>query len=481
MIKEKEASALIHMIGYSVGVSAIAFTTPVHAKAYYEHSLVPDSVDEELDDLQLNSEGSKSHITAPVAASLSVEEQLAAMRDELKSQRSLIADQTAMIARQQTVIETLVAERLVDASLRDMRGAGVSDIASTTLQSAPAGSGLGAQAGQTPLKSQGTASGPLPSGLTVGEAPAEDQNVAAEVTAVPQGLGVLSSRGSTTVESSFEYSRTSNNRLVFRGIELIPGLQVGLIEASDADRDTVVGTASIRHGITRRLEVEARMPALARQDRIQVVQQRNQGIVRELKLNDHYIGDAELAFRYQLNEAKGPEQPIYVANLRIKSNTGRGPFDIGYDEFGVATGLTTGSGFWGVQGGISFLMPSDPVVLYGGASYLYHIPANVNKLVGEAFVGRVDPGDAMSVNLGFGFAVNTRFSFSLGYGHSIIFPTKTEIGGTNQRSSMAHVGSLSIGTSYRMSERQSFSIGLEMGMTADAPDMSISLRLPLRF
>lgn len=223
------------------------------------------------------------------------------------------------------------------------------------------------------------------------------------------------------------------------------------------------------------------MPALARQDRIQIVQQRNQGIVRELKLNDYYIGDAELAIRYQLNEAKGPEQPIYVANLRVKSNTGRGPFDIGYDEFGVATGLTTGSGFWGVQGGMSFLMPSDPVVLYGGASYLYHIPANVDKLVGGAFVGRVDPGDALSVNLGFGFSVNPRFSFSLGYGHSIIFPTKTEIGGTNQRSSMAHVGSLSIGTSYRMSERQSFSIGLELGMTSDAPDMSIALRLPLRF
>ncbi len=482
MVKEKEASALVHMIGYSVGVSAIAFTTPVHAKAYYEHNLVPDIADEELDSLQLESTESPPQAETPLAASLSVEEQLAAMQAELKVQRSLIADQTAMIMRQQTVIETLMAERTADASLRDMRGAGASNVASTTLQTAPTIGGSGAQqGGQAPQKTQRTASGPLPAGQTVGEAPVEDQNVAAEVTAVPQGLGVLSPRGSTTVESSFEYSRTSNNRLVFRGIELIPGLQVGLIEASDADRDTVVGTASIRHGITRRLEVEARMPALARQDRIQVVQQRNQGIVRELKLNDYYIGDAELAFRYQLNEAKGPEQPIYVANLRIKSNTGRGPFDIGYDEFGVATGLTTGSGFWGVQGGMSFLMPSDPVVLYGGASYLYHIPANVDKLVGGAFVGRVDPGDAMSVNLGFGFSVNPRFSFSLGYGHSIIFPTKTEIGGTNQRSSMAHVGSLSIGTSYRMSERQSFSIGLELGMTADAPDMSISLRLPLRF
>jgi hypothetical protein len=521
MQNDLNSSPLIRAISFGVGISAIAMGAPACAKSYYEHPTI-DSEDNSLDELlgefvdigtietaiQTEREiifvpyipaAAATSSPSPIvsaAASISLDndtpdtmpkqvtpdqdvaEQLAEMRAELQAQRNLIAEQTAMIERQQSAINIMLSERSSGIAMQEMqimRGAGVA-------QSAPVIGSANQVQGQDAGQGSPNIAQNLPAkGQTVGEAPAEEQNVAAEVTAVPQGSGVLTPRGTTVVESSFEYSRSSNNRLVFRGIELIPGLQVGLIEASDADRDTVVGTASIRHGITRRLEVEARMPALARQDRIQVVQQRNQGIVRELKLNDYYIGDAELAIRYQLNEAKGPEQPIYVANLRIKSNTGRGPFDIGYDEFGVATGLTTGSGFWGVQGGMSFLMPSDPVVLYGGASYLYHIPANVDKLVGGAFVGRVDPGDALSVNLGFGFSVNPRFSFSLGYGHSIIFPTKTEIGGTNQRSSMAHVGSLSIGTSYRMSERQSFSIGLELGMTADAPDMSIALRLPLRF
>jgi hypothetical protein len=474
MAKNNCANTLARVIGCSVSMSAMACAMPSHAKAYYEHDM--DTGEGSISNDQNDGQQVTTVDKVEAPAQPTIADQLAAMQAELQTQRKLIADQAAKIAEQQAAINTLVAERASDIAMQEMRGAGLA-------QAAPSvgGGGSAGQSTQGAPATQASASSLPAAGQTVGEAPAEDQNVAAEVTAVPQGLGVLTPRGTTVVESSFEYSRTSNNRLVFRGIELIPGLQVGLIEASDADRDTVVGTAAIRHGITRRLEVEARMPALARQDRIQVVQQRNQGIVRELKLNDYYIGDAELAFRYQLNEAKGPEQPIYVANLRIKSNTGRGPFDIGYDEFGVATGLTTGSGFWGVQGGVSFLMPSDPVVLYGGGSYLYHIPANVDKLVGGAFVGRVDPGDAMSVNLGFGFSVNPRFSFSLGYGHSIIFPTKTEIGGTNQRSSMAHVGSLSIGTSYRMSERQSFSIGLELGMTADAPDMSIALRLPLRF
>jgi hypothetical protein len=264
-------------------------------------------------------------------------------------------------------------------------------------------------------------------------------------------------------------------------VELIPGLQLGLIEASDVDSDTFVGTLAVRHGVTNRLEIEARMPVLARLDRIRITQLRDQGIVREINLDAYELGDAEIALRYQLNRASGPEQPIYVANLRLKSTTGKSPFSIEYDEFGVARGLATGSGFWGLQAGGSFLLPSDPAVIYGGLSYLWHIPRRINKTIGGALIGRVDPGDAISANVGFGFALNPRFSFSLGYNHSYIFPTKTEIGGTNQKSKGLQVGSLSVGTSYRLSARQSVNFGFEFGMTSDAPDMSVTLRLPLRF
>jgi hypothetical protein len=385
---------------------------------------------------------------------------LRAIRAELAAQRELLSSQAKIIAQQQTQIQELMSRASDNRLLADMRGAGAPQGTTAQPNSAP--------------------SAPLPD-QPVGEAPPPETEIADRVASVPEGQGVLTPRGRTVLEPSFEYTRSSTNRLVFRGFELVPGLQVGLIEASDADRDTMIGTIAVRHGLTNRLEIEGRIPVLARRDRIEVVQQRDQGIVREIRLSDQHIGDAELAVRYQLNRPTGPEQPIYVANLRIKSNTGKGPFDVGYDEFGVATGLATGSGFWGVQGGASFLMPSDPAVIYGGMSYLWHIPKNVDKTIGGAFVGRVDPGDAISANLGFGFALNPRFSFSLGYNHSYIFPSKTEIGGTSQRSSSLNVGSLVLGTSYRVSPRQSVNMGFEFGMTSDAPDVSITLRLPLQF
>ncbi len=395
-------------------------------------------------------------ITTPPESDTTVA-MLQEIRAELAEQRALIKAQAQLIADQQDQLRSLTQQAQSNHALGELRGAGA------------------------PLLAQSLQSAATAPSQTVGEAPPPEQDIAPKVASVPEGQGVLTPRGSTILESSFEYSRSSNNRLVFRGVELIPGLQLGLIEASDVDRDTMVGTIAVRHGLTNRLEIEGRIPVLARVDRIQVTQQRDQGIIRQVKLHEYDLGDAELAVRYQLNRAKGPEEPIYVANLRIKSNTGQGPFDVDYDEFGVAKGLATGSGFWGVQGGASFLLPSDPAVIYGAMSYLWHIPKDIDKLVGGAFVGRVDPGDAISANLGFGFALNPRFSFSLGYNHSYIFPTKTEIGGTNQRSKSLQVGALSVGTSYRLSERQSVNLGFEFGMTSDAPDVSLTLRLPLRF
>ena len=439
----------VHILGCAATLGACGVPMVAHAETQ--------RVNKDIQSFQSNDFDTgreKAPESGASRSDIAVSRQLEEMAQELRTQRALIAEQSAMIARQQAAIDALMGQSTTDANLAIMRGAG----------GAPQAGGAA----------------PVP-GQTVGEAPPEDHEIVKNVIALPEGQGILTPKGKSVLETSFEYTRTSKNRLVFRGIELIPGLQLGLIEASDADRDTMVGTVALRHGLTSRLEIEARMPVLARQDRIRVVQQRNEGIVREFKLNDYDIGDAEVAVRYQLNEAKGPDQPIYVANLRVKSNTGRGPFDIGYDEFGVATGLATGSGFWAVQGGMSFLMPSDPVVIYGGASYLWHIPARVNKLVGGALIGRVDPGDAISANVGFGFALNSRFSFSLGYNHSYIFPTKTEIGGTNQKSSSLHVGSFGVGTSYRTSDRTSVNLSFEFGMTSDAPDVSMTLRLPLQF
>lgn len=409
--------------------------------------------------------------------------QIALLREEMVSQRVLIEAQAKVIAAQQDQLRQLAiatannqsanqalasaaeSARTSDETLSEARGAGYgTSIAGGVLISA-----------QTPPDGGGEPNQP------VGVAPPPAPTVQSLVEAVPEGQGVLTPAGRFVLDTSFEYTNSSANRLVFRGFELIPGLQVGLIEASDVDRDTIVGTIAGRYGLTRRLEIEARMPVMYRSDRIEVAQQREESIVRTIKLNEYNIGDAELSLRYQLNAPKVPNKAIWIASLRVKSDTGKSPFEVIYDDFGVATGLATGSGFWAAQPGISFLLPSDPVVIYGGGSYLYHIARNIDRQVGNALIGRVNPGDAINANIGFGFALNQKFSFSLGYRHSYLFPSKTEIGNTLQKSNHLQVGSLGFGMSYRLSSRQSINFGVELGATADAPNVSAVLRLPLSF
>ena len=409
---------------------------------------------------------------APPAAS--VESEIDAQRRIIAEQRALIDQQNVMLAEQRQQIVKMQGQLIT-------QQAQVDRLSSFALAEAPLdmfrGTGMGQGVGPSQaLPGTGSDAVALPD-APVGEAPPPSESPEQRVAAVPEGQGVLTRAGELIFEPSFEYTRSSTNRLVFRGIELIPGIQIGLIEATDADRDTLVGTASLRYGISDRLEAEVRIPYLYRNDRIEVVQQRDEGIVRSIALREDGIGDAEFSLRYQFNRPVG-QKPIFVGTLRVKSDTGKGPFEVGYDEFGVATGLATGSGFWAVQPGLNFLMPSDPAVIYGGVAYLYHIPRDVNEMVGDVMIGRVDPGDAVSANIGFGFALNPRFSFSLGYRHNYIFPTKTEIGDTNQKSNYLHVGSLNFGMSYRLTQRDVINLGFEIGVTEDAPDVSITLRMP---
>jgi hypothetical protein len=290
---------------------------------------------------------------------------------------------------------------------------------------------------------------------------------------------VLTPRGHGVIEPSLDYVHSSSNRLVFRGIEIVTGVQIGVIEASDADRNGVSPALTVRYGLTDRLEVEGRVPWVHRDDRIMTL--RHQGTISDsFQLDGSGLGDVEVSARYQLNRGLHG-WPVFLAGLRVKSDTGTGPFDVDRDENAVATELATGSGFWGVEGSLNFLYPVDPVVIFGGLSYLAHLPADVNKTFGDMHVGRVDPGDSIGMNLGFGFALNQRFSFSLGYKHNYIYPTESVIGGTHQESEPLHTGAFTFGWSLALSPRLSLNNSYEIGTTADAPDARVIFRVPYRF
>jgi len=407
---------------------------------------------------------------------------------QLREQQRQLSEQRSLIERQRREIESMTGVN--DGDLGEIRGSGIPyNGLSYTELGADEPIRLNRRSVRTQTQTEGGSAPPAatpapgPQG-PVGEAPPEQTQVST-VEALPEGQNALLGRGRLVIEPSFEYSRSSGSRLVFRGAVLADAINIGLLEANDTARDTLVGSLAVRYAVTDRLEVEARVPYVYRHDRVTTLAQGSTTTTQTYELDGSNLGDVELSARYQLNQGRNGT-PIVVAGARVKSTTGLGPFDTERDAQGVATELATGSGFWGVQGSLSVLYPTDPAVLFANVSYMYNVADDIDKSFGPVTVGHVDPGDSIGFGFGFGFAVNPRFSYSLGYSHSYVMPSETELTDSNnvtivQESTEIQVGSMQLGLSFRANERLTLSAAVDFGVTEDAPDVRVSFKAPFRW
>jgi hypothetical protein len=316
----------------------------------------------------------------------------------------------------------------------------------------------------------------------VGEKPPEGPAVEQLATSLPEGINLLAKPGAVVLTPTAEYTRTASNRLVFRGIAIVPGLQLGLVDANSVAADTAAAVADVRLGIFDHFEAEVRLPYYYRHNTLTTVSQQvvaNQPPVTQTSnLTGSDIGDVEFFGRYQINAPTGGDEPIYIAGVRLKTGTGTGPFDVPFDNSGIATALPTGTGFLAVGPTATVIIPSDPAVLFGSAGYLHSFGENINRTIGTTHVGQVNPGDTLDLALGMGLAINSRFSFSLGYAHTMVFPTTTNLGATQQVSNTLQAGRLTMGLSYQFSQHFTVNNNFEFGVTSDAPNLFITVRLP---
>ena len=315
----------------------------------------------------------------------------------------------------------------------------------------------------------------------IGTEQPEEQQRPPEVQAIPELGGVLTPRGMLQIEPSIEYTNSTVNRFTFRGIEVVEAVLLGVIEAEDADRDSIRAAGTFRYGVTDRLELEAVIPFVYRNDRVTTLidpsgTEAAPSITDEL--NGTGLGDIEFAGHYQINDGRDG-WPFFVGNLRVKTNTGEGPFDIDRDSFGIPEELATGSGFWSIEPSLTAIYPTDPAVLFASAGYTWNISDNVDTQIGENLVTDVDPGDTIGLSFGMGVSLNDRLSFTLGYQHDFIDGTTTVINGLETESESLDVGALLFGTSYRLSDSVRVNLNTQIGVTEDAPDVRLTLRVPI--
>lgn len=357
---------------------------------------------------------------------------------------------------------------------------------STELPAAQRGAGM---AGDPQQMAQAQSKDPVP----VGQAPSTDGRPP-QVAPIFEQPGVLTPQGHFVLEPSFQYSYSSNNRVALVGYTVIPALLIGLVDVREVKRNTLTAALTTRFGITRRFELEARLPYVYRSDDTVSRAYANPSSTDTVSsANGSAMGDIEFGARYQLNDG-GIDNPFYIGTLRFKTRTGKDPFDVVTDcvtacvgnanGTGLPLDLPTGSGFYSLQAGLTVLYPSDPAVFFGSLTYLHNFQRdNVSRNImngQQEFLGTIAPGAVIGFNFGMGLALNEKSSFSIGYDHSSVGPTKLN-GEVVAGSVRTALGTLLLGYSHRLSSKTTLNLSVGAGLTRDTPDVTLTLRLPMNF
>lgn len=284
--------------------------------------------------------------------------------------------------------------------------------------------------------------------------------------------GVLTPEGQFAFDFSLSYTQNSSNRVSVVGYTILPTLLVGRIEVSDSDRTTITAGGTVRYGISDDTEIELRIPYVYRNDQVftREIGEGDDSASRN-SLDGGGLGDIELAVRHQFNFET---TPYWIGGITVKSDTGKSPYDVDINSNGTFNEVPTGSGFWSVEPSLSMLYPTDPAVLYANISYIYNFKDDVTV---DGNSVEVDLGDTIGLGAGMGFAINPDLSLSMGLSHQTILKSKVD-GSTQENARMLQLDTFNFGVNYAFNRKTSLNIGVQAGLTEDAPDFQLTVRVP---
>jgi hypothetical protein len=198
------------------------------------------------------------------------------------------------------------------------------------------------------------------------------------------------------------------------------------------------------------------------------------------------LGDVATTLYYQY-WTEQPIRPAVIFGLAWKSKSGRDSFQT--DD--PASHPPSGTGFTSLKGIVSAIKTADPAVLFGSVTYAYAFPRRnvvLHILDRPSQLIDFDAGDNFTYGMGFAFAINYRLSLSFQFSDSITFSsriTQPNATGTKIQSvvpnSFINAAFLRMGVTWSISPTQSMEISLTQGLTTDAPDFTLGLRIPFRF
>ncbi len=293
---------------------------------------------------------------------------------------------------------------------------------------------------------------------------------------------VLLKKKQIEIENTFNYTYYSANQIYLNSFAILNPvfLTLGRFGIERARRHIFVDNFSIRYGLLNNLQVEMAIPFIYRHELLTVAETGTETTKEKVG-----IGDISFSISFQPVRETG-KIPAIVTNVTYKTKTGKSPFKLANPK----KDLPTGSGYDSVKFGVSLVKSIDPVVVFGGLSYAYNITTSVNRLIcggagspGCAFLEKVYPGNTLSLNFGFAYALSYNFSMNFQFAQDYTFHTKVLADGVKHEviNSTLNSATFKIGTGWALSSKSSLNMGVSLGLTTDAPDYVLEIRVPYRF
>jgi hypothetical protein len=287
--------------------------------------------------------------------------------------------------------------------------------------------------------------------------------------ALIQRGGLLLPSGTLEFESSASFYDASSDAISVQGFSILPVLVVGNIVSDRVRREVALSTITSRMGLPWNLQLDTQIPY-------------GYEVVRTVAANNteksqHSIGlgDLQIGVTRQITRERGG-MPDLLAGISFKTKTGKDPFSLGNNE------IALGTGFYGLQGRITAVKSSDPMIFFGSLAYTHNFSAAKmisNPANGQPIPASLEPGAATGFQLGSILAVNPEASLSLAWDQS--YTRGTSVSGVPVPGSYLVGGTLRLGASYVYAPGKNVDLNFGLGLTRDVPNLQFTLGFPFRF
>lgn len=186
------------------------------------------------------------------------------------------------------------------------------------------------------------------------------------------------------------------------------------------------------------------------------------------------LGDISLGARWEPFPLKQGRLPLVLFGS-VSTKTGDSPYEVAQNE------LSTGKGYYSVGVGASTRKYIDPVVLFASASANYGFKeTGLNQVRGNRILESFDPGISGGFSFGFAYSFNYDVSMTMSYQQS--FNTGAEFtysSGESYSPADQTSSTFAISLGVRVSPETIVNGTVGLGLTEDAPDVSLGLSFPL--